>query len=109
MPDSVAIELLKQIKSKKGCSIRELYRAAPEVYRYIDADPITILREPLLRLISWGLVEAYDESRLLELGEVAIDPYELRFKDFKFYISPLAVAMEDTLGFSFTGGSQSIS
>ncbi|MFL6282637.1 MAG: hypothetical protein ACJ74Q_05660 [Pyrinomonadaceae bacterium] len=106
MADSMAIQILKQLKSKRGCSIRDLFYVLPEQYRYTDYSPTHFLMDSLRKLESWGLIQAFDgNGELIQSDKTDLIPPLLNIT---YYLSPLAAAMEDTLGFSFTGGNQSI-
>ncbi|MEK7755216.1 MAG: hypothetical protein AAB654_25045 [Acidobacteriota bacterium] len=108
MADSVAINILRQVRAIRGCSIRELAQVLPDSYRYTDYPPEHFLGEPLQRLVQWGLIQAFEGQRLLDPDELQPADFRLWSRDLTYFISPLAVAMEESLGFSFTGGSQAI-
>lgn len=108
MPQNTALEMLKCIRSRKGCTFRDLERSLPESYLFTDASPWYFLRDPLRRLFEWGLVQAYENNRTLidPTASKEFDWYKLR--DCTFYVSPLAAALEAELGFFLVGGGSSL-
>ena len=58
--------------------------------------------------MTWGLVEAYNGNTLLDADEIEKDPYILYREPIRLFISPVAAAMEHSLGFSFAGRAESL-
>jgi hypothetical protein len=65
MPDTIARAIVAQVKRKKGCSLRDLHNALPRRYRYTDYLPEHFLRDPLLKLLRWNLIQAWKGGTLL--------------------------------------------
>jgi hypothetical protein len=106
MPDTIAIQILKKIRKTKGCSVHDLEEALPKQYDFTDIPRHYYLGEPLVRLMKWGLIQAFRENRLVDPVEIEQEKIPLRV--LRFFLSPLAATMEDALGFSFGGSTLSI-
>ena len=101
MPDTAAIQILRKIKSARGCRIDDFVQALPFQYMSSDAPPHHYLLEPIVRLIKWGLIQAFEDARIVEAIE--IEQNRIHVEVLTFYLSPLVVTMENALGFSFAG------
>src|ERR1700757_2828416 len=101
MSDNVAIQILRKIKSTKGCKISAFENAVPEHYAAVDAPSHYFLKDPILRLMRWGLIQAFEGTRSVETDEIEKDDFPLRV--LKFYLSPLAATLEDALDFDLVG------
>lgn len=99
MADKTCIMILEILRSRRGCSIYDLAPAFPESHRATDAygPYVGFLYSPLERLLKWGLVEAYHEEALVQPTQFDQNPR--LWSAARFYISPLAIALEEELGY----------
>lgn len=94
MNPTVIQEILKRLKTKKGCTIDEL-GVMPESAIFSDARPIAYYPiDDIKILMEWDLIEAYKGSRLVPFEKFDSQNVEA----LTFYLSPYAVKLEDTLG-----------
>lgn len=95
MKTEVLRQLLSTLKSRKGATLAELSKAVPEHYLYTDYPADSLVRDPLLTLVRWGFVEAYDGSTLVSSLTIA----DLRLsRSLTFYVSKHAVEIEEAFG-----------
>jgi len=92
-------EMLSILKRQQGSSLRDLATALPQKYvMHVDASPEYLIHESVLKLVEWGLAEAFLDGKLLT-------PKRLRQLDrwhfptgITLYIAKAALEMEDLLG-----------
>lgn len=106
MADQIAAHILRTARSRPACSVHHLEEGLPNQYSVADLPPHYFLVEAIGRLIKWGLLQAFDGTRLVDAKEIEEEKTPLRV--LRFYLSPLAITMEETLGFSFSGKPGSI-
>ncbi len=106
MSDSVAQAILRILAVSKGRSLDELYDAVP--YRWYNTDaerPTHMLLPSIKKLMDWDLVEAYYEGESVgaeRFWEEAPDGPR-KMDRMRFYVSPMAVSIEDNLGLNLAG------
>lgn len=110
-------EVLKKLKTKRGCQIEDLLERMtfPQSADYGDppgggggggsrpvSDEVRQLvywgSEDLLQLIQWGLVEAYENGKLT--GPDKINNHNI--SNFTFFLSKFAIRLEDVLEINLT-------
>jgi hypothetical protein len=95
MNPTVIHEIMKRLKTKKGCTIAE-FGIIPESARFSDLMPRAYYPiDDIKMLMEWNLIEAYKGTRLVPLEK--FDSQDVRA--LKFYLSPYAVKLEDIFGF----------
>lgn len=106
MANPIMCGIVNLLTERKGCSLEELYDALP--YRWSNTDalkPMHLLLPSLKELINLGLVEAYHSGEIIDperfWGSDSDGHYI--YEKLKFYISPKAVGMSESLGIDFVG------
>jgi|GEM_PF-6045000 len=89
-------QILKHLKRKKGCTAEDFFRSVPEYFWHTDAPPQHYLREALAKLLQWRLIEAYKDGTLLNEDD------DTSSRGVVFYLSPIAVELEQQLGIDLT-------
>jgi hypothetical protein len=95
-------EMLAILKRQQGCTLRGLATALPPEYTmYTDASPEYLIHESALKLLEWGLAEAFLDGKPLPMKKLK------QFGRWDFpegitlYIAKTALEIEDLLGISF--------
>jgi hypothetical protein len=91
-------QMLSDLKSRQGASLDDLLHTLPEHYQVMDYDPRYLVFEAIVTLVKWGLVEAYDGTRLLTTAELSSTSRHDWPRQATFYISRQAFEMEEALG-----------
>jgi len=92
--------ILKKVKSKRGCSIRDFGNLIPRSAHWGDT-PVPEYSyniDDLQQLIKWGFVEAYKGERLVQADKIN----NSNVSSLSFYLSTFAVKLEDALGVDLT-------
>ena len=100
MTDSIEAQILRGIKSNRGCALIELRITLPKQYENTDYSSSYhfLITESLQRLITWGLIDAYDKSG----NFMTVDNMNLfNSNECTFFLSHLAAEMEETIGIDF--------
>ncbi len=106
MNDTIYAQILKRLKQQKGSSLDQFSDLIPQLFAFTDVPGPLYSEKPLSDLVSWGLVEAYQGSELVPAEQIARVIRSSRSfvpgEPPTFYISPLAVMIEEELGISLT-------
>ena len=91
--------MLSILKRQPGCTLRDLASTLPPEYtQYTDASPEYLIHESALKLLDWGLAEAFMDGEPLPSGKIRqFDRWKFP-KSIKLFIAQAALEMEDTLG-----------
>jgi hypothetical protein len=105
MQTDVLRQILATLKARKGATLAELSKAVPEEYLCTDYPLEHFVWEPILTLVHWGLVEAYDGFNLVSADTV--DDLH-RARNLRFYLSKHAVEIEAALGVKLDAASSDV-
>ncbi len=94
--------ILAKLKKNKGASATELAPSLPQEYHSTDSSPAGIVLNFLAQLMRFGLVEAYDNGGLIQESDISTIVSTIDAKRTRFYISPLALEIEQMLHIDLT-------
>ena len=101
-------KILTDLRSRPGASLQDLAYTLPPNYLHMDFDSTYLVFESMLVLMRWGLVEAYDGKRVLNVKDLeGYSRYDWP-RDLTFYITKQTTEMEEALGIRLDASAEKI-
>ncbi|GHV83231.1 hypothetical protein AGMMS50212_05710 [Spirochaetia bacterium] len=99
--------LLSEVRKSVGRSLEELMHCLPKEYYNTEVDPPYLVLENVIVLIDWGLVEAYQNGKILKISKLEFDRWDFP-KDVKFYVTKQTLDMEQIFGINLSSFTPSV-
>lgn len=102
MDPRIVQDILRKLKSQRGCKVTDFTEWLPPGAELGDpevpGESSYVPVDELQQLVRWELIEGYKNKRLVEADDIN----QASVWDITFYISPVAVKLENTLNISLT-------